>query len=819
MSYFQKIKNIPFVIRALSLAAAVVIVLFLSGPTNQINNFAKNIFHNIAGSSQPDSSIVLITINERDIESLGSWPLKRSYYALAVSQLNKAGVNKIGIEIFLSEGTAFQSVYNELLNQQIEKSSNFVLASLVSGLKYEDEKFTADSMLFPSPKIENKNIKSGHLNFVQSDGIYIPKLLIVDEKIEQSFSSALFDSEENTNQDLLKVNFNISWGSFKKYSLLEFFETAENPELLKKKFGDKIVIIGVSDPAIAKTIQTAFDDKFSGIGIHATALNNLMKNENINFKHNGFSTVIFLLLILLFTYKIENIHSIKYYLLGIPLFLILSFFLFIKLNIEVNYSAFIIPLVFVSAARFVNYLFEKNKRLSSSISEADILKAALKAKEINLERLQKELDLKTDSPPQELVHQVLMLKKEIEQLRKNENDETAEVYNQEEVQNFFGLIYKSKIMRDVVSIVQKVAPQNATVLITGESGSGKELIANAIHQLSERKNNNFVAINCAALTETLLESELFGHVKGAFTNAVAEKKGRFEVADKGTIFLDEIGETSENFQVKLLRVIQSGEFQKVGANETQHADVRIVAATNKNLEELVKEKKFREDLYYRLNVIKIYLPPLRERKEDIEPIVNFFVKKENEKLSISKAAMQQLVENDWKGNVRELESVIKRACIFASAEKREIIKLNDLPSEIVKTDKTNLEALILESLREKEFSHTSINETAKELGDISRTIVSENFRGIVFKNYFDSNFETDSAAQKISASGKEEVVEKVKSKIQTYLKNINKDLEKMNSKQFDEIKSEFSSKYKNLPQKYHFYLDEIIKHLILKIPR
>lgn len=369
-------------------------------------------------------------------------------------------------------------------------------------------------------------------------------------------------------------------------------------------------------------------------------------------------------------------------------------------------------------------------------------------------------------------------------------------------------------MNDVVSVVQKVAPQNATVLITGESGSGKELIANAIHQLSGRKNNNFIAVNCAALTETLLESELFGHVKGAFTNAVAEKKGVFEAADKGTIFLDEIGETSENFQVKLLRVIQSGEFQKVGSVEAQHTDVRVIAATNKNLEEQVKEKKFREDLYYRLNVIKIYLPPLRERKEDIEPVVNFFIKKENENLSISKAAVQQLIENDWKGNVRELESVIKRACIFANAENRNIIKLSDLPAEIVKTDKTNLEGLILESLREKEFSHTSINETAKELGDISRTIVSENFRGIVFKNYFDSNFEIDSAVQKISASKKEEVNEKVRSKIQTYFKNINNDLEKTNSKQFDEIKKEFNSKYKNLPQKYHFYLDEIIKHFI-----
>jgi len=364
MSYFQKFKNIRFVTLALVLIAAVITVLFLKGITNPINDFTKNLFYKIAGSSEPDSSIVLITINEKDIESFGSWPLKRSYYALAINQLNKAGVKKIGIEIFLSEGTAFQSVYNELLNQQIGKVNNVVLASLVSGLKYGDEKFTADSMLYPSPKIENKYIISGHLNFVQSDGIYIPDLLIINNEVEHSFSSALFGGNHNLNQELQKVNFNISWNSFKKYSLLEFFEIAENHELLETTFKDKTVIIGVSDPAIAKTISTAFDDKLPGIGLHATALNNLLMNNNINYKYVDLSTWIFLIIILLFVYKIDKLDLIKFYSAGILLFVGLSFLLFVKLNLEFNYSSFIIPLIFVSAAQFINYLFEKNKLLS-----------------------------------------------------------------------------------------------------------------------------------------------------------------------------------------------------------------------------------------------------------------------------------------------------------------------------------------------------------------------------------------------------------------------------------------------------------------------
>ena len=258
----------------------------------------------------------------------------------------------------------------------------------------------------------------------------------------------------------------------------------------------------------------------------------------------------------------------------------------------------------------------------------------------------------------------------------------------------------------------------------------------------------------------------------------------------------------------------TGDFQKVGSSETKHTDVRIVAATNKSLTNLVKEKKFREDLYYRLNVINITLPPLRERKEDIEILANHFLKREAPNLVISKAVMNQLTEHRWKGNVRELESIIKRAAIFAKAEGREIVKLRDLPEELAKQDKSNLENLILESLREKEFSHSSINETARELGDLNRTVVSENFRGIFFMYYYENQFDIDKAVKKIAATDESSILEKVNSKAITYLKNIEKDLDKLDMKSFKEVKEAFASKYKNLPQKYHIYLDKVIRKIL-----
>ncbi len=325
---------------------------------------------------------------------------------------------------------------------------------------------------------------------------------------------------------------------------------------------------------------------------------------------------------------------------------------------------------------------------------------------------------------------------------------------------------------------------------------------------------SFVAVNCAALTDNLLESELFGHVKGAFTGAVADKIGRFEEANNGTLFLDEIGETSDNFQVKLLRVLQTGDFQKVGSSKTDKVDVRIVAATNKNLFELVKLKKFREDLFYRLNVINIELPNLRERKEDIELLAEYFAKREGEDFTFSKAVINRLIENEWKGNIRELESIIKRSIIFAKSESRTLIQLKDLPDDLSKLQKDELENLILESLREKKFSHSSINETAKELGNLNRTVISENFRGLLFRSYSQNDFNIELTVEEISSSDDSKIIEKVESKLNKFLSNIQNDVRKHSDKSFEEVKYHLNSKYKNLPQKYHVYLDLVIKKLM-----
>ncbi|MFZ5634348.1 MAG: sigma-54-dependent transcriptional regulator [Bacillota bacterium] len=244
------------------------------------------------------------------------------------------------------------------------------------------------------------------------------------------------------------------------------------------------------------------------------------------------------------------------------------------------------------------------------------------------------------------------------------------------------MIGESPAIKEVSRLIEKVANSNATVLITGESGTGKEVAAVAIHQNSPRREYPFVPVNCAALPENLLESELFGHEKGAFTGAVARKLGRFELADKGTIFLDEITEMPLSMQVKLLRVLQEKSFERVGGTETFHVDVRIIAATNRDITGAIEKGQFREDLYYRLNVIQIHLPPLRERKEDIPLLANHFLEKLRPTYLVNKItddALKLLLNYNWPGNIRELQNVLERAAIISQSNE---ITVDDLPKDI-----------------------------------------------------------------------------------------------------------------------------------------
>ena len=277
----------------------------------------------------------------------------------------------------------------------------------------------------------------------------------------------------------------------------------------------------------------------------------------------------------------------------------------------------------------------------------------------------------------------LTIRKALENYRLvKENRRLSEALS--ERHGYRNIVGKSKSMMKVYDLIDKVAQSKASVLITGPSGTGKELIAKAIHYESLRKDRPFISVNCGALAETLLESELFGHEKGAFTGAIAMKKGRFELADGGTLFLDEIGDMSPPLQVKLLRVLQEMEFERVGGTKTIKVDVRVLSASNRNLKDDVASGVFREDLFYRLNVIHIEVPPLRERMEDVRLLVTHFIEKYGgSKIELTPQAWEALYTHSWPGNIRELENVIERAVVLNSGN---FIDLKDLPVEFTKAE-------------------------------------------------------------------------------------------------------------------------------------
>jgi len=298
-----------------------------------------------------------------------------------------------------------------------------------------------------------------------------------------------------------------------------------------------------------------------------------------------------------------------------------------------------------------------------------------------------------------------------------------------------GLVGSTPQMKQIFHMIADVAPSTASILILGETGTGKELVANALHCQSDRACMPFVALHCAALSEGVLESELFGHEKGAFTGAVQARKGRFEMADGGTLFLDEVGEMSLKVQVKLLRVLEKGEFERVGGEKTLKVDVRLITATNRNLEKEVSEGRFREDLFYRLNVITIHLPSLRERKDDIPILSNFFVIKYTKKYKkeikgFAPEAMEALCAYHWPGNVRELENVVERAIVLC---KKNTISVEHLPRNVVpdKDDMSVIKIPVGISLKEAEkeiiqktlqMTHGSKKEASKILGISNRKI-------------------------------------------------------------------------------------------------
>lgn len=843
-----------------------------SGPMNKLEQGLLDVRYHVRGQVQADTNVVILYFDNDDISSLGGFPLKRNIYALLIDVLMKSNAKVIAFDMLFSEPNLEYPEHDELLAAKAASSGRVVCSSYFGRIDTKEissptlgtDPFPALGRLrrpvlfgaqfqLPYRELLQSAAGIGHLNTTDGLPSELPLLFDINGRTVPAFglevlrvyagvdrSKVRLDDDAVSlssgvgaitipmNRDgTTSLNFPGPLSSFRHYSCVEVLRSFSSDTTSLSALQGKIVFVSVIGVGRGNFVPTPFDTQFPAVGLHATLIDNALEHRF----QTRVSPAIGALLIPLFLsgLLILLIHFFGYFRGGIfavllsILYIATAQLLFVVAHVIVPIVTPMFMLVVAWLGPVLYDYFVVGKRVERLESEKGKFESKLREAELKLQMLEKELfeQKASDNAPRAsgLLDEIKRYKDEIRTLSAQVSDmvqfEVAEPEAASGSSAFGGIVYDTTgKMKDVIGLIQKISVSDANVLVLGESGTGKELVAKAVHDLSSRKGKVFVAVNCGALSETLLESELFGHEKGSFTGAFKEKIGRFEYAGGGTIFLDEIGETSEAFQVKLLRVVQSGEFERVGSTMTKKTDARIIAATNKNLRDLVAAKRFREDLFYRLNVFSIELPALRERKGDIPHLAEYFIKKEEGLLSLSSTVMDAFIQYRWPGNVRELQSAITRAGILARSEKRTLIQLRDISEEIAASTKghVDIEDQIIEILRSKKFSRSSISETAEELGGLNRGTVAEYFRGICFKHFFESSWNEQKAVSAIVKDGDSEATEKVQKKLREYLANVVEGI--ATGQDFEGLRKSLRPKYKNLPQRYHTILDEVIRSYV-----
>ncbi|MFI5253171.1 MAG: sigma 54-interacting transcriptional regulator [Bacteroidota bacterium] len=869
----MNVERIKFLLIGAGIALVILLVTSLIPATvDSIDRTFLWTEYHLRGEQRVDSSVVILYFSSDDLAILGDLPLKRSYYALLVNALNDIGAKVIGFDIGFTEEDKEHAEYDRLFCSIVKKSGNVVVSGYFRSLLGERTSqtprssnnigypiqppqtgFYGNQPEFPYNALLSSSAGFGHTNL--DDNFKIPLLVNYGNQEVPSFflevlrvaldvprSNILFKNNSlaisspvksivipTDNRTRININYAGKIGLFPVYPVIQFLKAYDtlkmgiSPALQVENIKGKIVLVGIIAEGRSAFIPTPFQTQFPSIGIHAMAIHNAIEGSFLTIAPQGVEFSVALLIAILCTLFLSNLNQ-KQAASGFIGLIVIStavlVILYIHLNIFVPPTRILITAVGVSLLLLIIRHQQVQNQLHTLSTERSSIIHHLQEKESILAALEKELndakELKNNEGRINLIEDVRKFKNQIEQLKLKAEQSQPAVMNGTSsagvLKDFYGILYHSNgPMTPVIDFVKMIADNDAPVLILGESGTGKELVAKGIHQLGNRKQKPFIAVNCGALTETLLESELFGHEKGAFTGAVKEKPGRFELADGGTIFLDEIGETSEAFQVKLLRVIQEGVFERVGGIKPRQVNVRVITATNRDIKHEVQKKSFREDLYYRLNVFTVQLPPLRERIQDLPHLINAFIVAESPSLLISVGALELLQNYEWKGNIRELQSVIKRAVLLARAENRMIIHTKDLPEELhpKSTVAVKIEEKIMDSIRRKQFSRNAISETALELGGLNRGTVSEYFRGECFRIFVEQRFDVRATALAIAGTTESEIVEKVEKRFIEFLQNATENVNF--SKPIEEIKSASKPKYKNLALRYHPMLDSIIE--------
>ncbi len=790
-----------------------------------------DILFKLRGSRPISDRIAFIFIDSRDVQELGGWPITRDYYGYLTYILKQAGAKVVAIDVLFDAENSRYPEYDADLSQFLRQSKNVCLPFSFSDLSDSFKSSTISAMLgthsnLPIDSFRRHAAGLGFSNLPQDEtvlrhailaasdgdtlypsfGLECARLFLLgpDSKTLYAANSIILKNDSTSirikTEDYFKIRLNhFEPSRLNSMSLIDLFQTFQNdPDQLD--LHNKLVFVGVTAPGAAPMVMSPSQPSFPASLAHLTVAENLI-NSNYVRTASAWLTILFIFAGGLFT-ALFSISSWKKVLVVVAAFL-----LYVAAAVLIfKFTAFALPLFFPILTFFIasTSMFAIQFQHKSSLQK--LYADEIETKQQQLAKAQEQfqqLAQETHQLRDEKEKEILRLEKELRDLKTTESPEPQVMRTFEKI-----IHAENSPLVQVLQLVEKIASDDIPVLISGETGTGKEVISHAIHESGKRSKKQFIAVNCGALPETLLESELFGHEKGAFTGATSQRKGRFELADGGTLFLDEITETTAAFQAKLLRVLQEGTFERLGSEKTLKVDVRIIAASSKNIPQQVEQGVFREDLFYRLNGIQIELPALRERQEDIPLLARYFLAKHGYEniTAFSDRALEVMKFYRWAGNVRELENTIRRAALLAQSDGRRMIQEIDLPDalrdkarEELQINFHTLDEQILATLRSLKFSHSSISQTAQALGNKDRGTITEYFRGLCFEFFVQANFNADAAAAALAATDDDAVIEKVKSKLIEYI---------------GKVKSNpaATSLYKGLPKKYHDYLDAIVKH-------
>ena len=831
-------------------------------PWNEsLRDIYTDLLFKLRGSRSLSDDVVLVFIGDKDIATLGGWPISRDYYSYLIHILQSKHARVIGLDILISKPDPIHPEYDRIFGDFLNSAGNVCVPvafaeinTTVKSNKSLLNTMEGKTITRSLPNLMDNSAAYGFSNFERSSVLRkVPLIITFCDELYYSFGLQLarlyLDIPEFTKEmphdvfltelkmgryvipldNIGRVRLNYFGGldQIKSISLIDLFhDFKESKNTINLE--DKLVIVSVTASGVSNLMTTSLSASLPASLIHATIAENTLQQNFLTEMPLKWQWLIYLLFIIAayLLYSVSSFQTRLVTAIGIVTIYFVACLLFFI------YANHIFPLFYPTITFFILILLGEVERRRHTIvldnSIKFLLNQQIKTKELELEETKKKL-VKLEN---ELINETrlsensLLLAKErkrtILQLEKELSD--LRTYTVPEVQSreleYSNIVYaENSPMRSVLELISKIRTDDIPVLIMGETGTGKEIIAKAIHNSSNRRNAPFVALNCGALSETLLESELFGHEKGSFTGAQFRRQGRFELANKGTIFLDEITETTNSFQSRLLRVLQEKSFERIGGETSIPTNVRVIAATNKNISEEMENGRFRADLFYRLNGFPITLPSLQRRTEDIPLLaMHFLTKYKYTAVSgFSDGAIDILKSYHWPGNVRELENIVRRAAILAQGENRHIVQEIDLPPEIGRRDSNlvaqkvhvSFEEQVLQMLQQLQFTHSAISQTAKALGNKDRGTITEYFRGMCFEQFVHSNFDLNDTVKNIAGSSDHKVLQKVKSKVTDYIENLKSHLAD------DEVNtSEFPVKaYKGLPKKYHPYLEQVINHL------